>query len=191
MQKTIVTMPSKILAGITTQTSNELEFNPNTGKIPMTMHEYFTNKQPRLLALLDKNENDDKEQQKENNDGFSSSAHLRLVSHNIYAVYTEYESDYNGMYTYFIGQEISSIEDMGLIRAQDMHVIKTKEQKYAKFTSNAGKMPDVCIELWQHIWSLSPEELGGVRSYKTDFELYDSRANDLNNAIMEIYIGIE
>jgi len=155
MQKTIVTVPSKILAGITTETSNELEFNPNTGKIAMTMQEYFTNKQPRFLALL------------------------------------EYESDYNGMYTYFIGQEISSIEDMGLIRAQDMHVIKTKEQKYAKFTSNAGKMPDVCIELWQHIWSLSPEELGGVRSYKTDFELYDSRANDLNNAVMEIYIGIE
>jgi predicted transcriptional regulator YdeE len=51
-------------------------------------------------------------------------------------------------------------------------------------------MPNVCISLWQKIWQMSPDELGGTRGYRTDFELYDERARDQNNTALDIYIGL-
>ena len=52
-------------------------------------------------------------------------------------------------------------------------------------------MPDVCIALWQKIWSMKPEILGGTRAYQTDFELYDARAQDPKNTVLDIYVGIQ
>jgi predicted transcriptional regulator YdeE len=52
-------------------------------------------------------------------------------------------------------------------------------------------MPQVDIEAWQKIWAMSDDELGGARSYTTDFEVYDERARDPQNTVLDIYIGIE
>ena len=51
-------------------------------------------------------------------------------------------------------------------------------------------MPDVVIQAWQHIWTMNGAQLGGKRKYLVDFEVYDQRAMDPNNAIADIYIGI-
>lgn len=59
------------------------------------------------------------------------------------------------------------------------------------FTSNPGPMPAVCIDLWQKIWTLNPAQLGGERQYLADFELYDKRASDPQNTVLDIYIGIK
>jgi predicted transcriptional regulator YdeE len=37
----------------------------------------------------------------------------------------------------------------------------------------------------------APQELGGDRRYATDFEIYDQRAQDPNNTILDIYIGLK
>jgi predicted transcriptional regulator YdeE len=63
-------------------------------------------------------------------------------------------------------------------------------QKYAKFTNMPGAMPDVCIDMWKNIWQMDAEELGGKRGYLADFEIYDERAADHKNAVLDIYIGI-
>ncbi len=47
------------------------------------------------------------------------------------------------------------------------------------------------IEAWQKIWKMSPQTLGGKRRYQTDFEIYDERAVDHQNVILDLYIGIE
>lgn len=36
-----------------------------------------------------------------------------------------------------------------------------------------------------------PEQLGGERSYIADFEVYDERASDHLNVVLDIYIGIK
>jgi predicted transcriptional regulator YdeE len=51
-------------------------------------------------------------------------------------------------------------------------------------------MPNLCIDLWQKIWEMPTSELGGTRSYRTDFELYDERAHDQNSTVLDIYIGL-
>jgi len=161
----IITLPVIIIAGITARTSNSKEFDAATAQIPKTMQQFFTQTMPVLSA---------------NN-----------VSGSVYAVYTDYESDMNGEYTYVIGQSPASAESVDELRQASLHVFQLHGQKYAKFTTAPGKMPDVVIDAWKHIWSLSDEELGGKRSYKTDFEVYGPLSMDPNNAVVEIYIGIE
>ena len=41
------------------------------------------------------------------------------------------------------------------------------------------------------IWKMTSKDFGGERSYLTDFEVYDERAVDLTNTIVDIYIGLK
>jgi predicted transcriptional regulator YdeE len=37
---------------------------------------------------------------------------------------------------------------------------------------------------------MSPEELGGARAFVTDYEIYDKRTENSQNAQVEIHIGL-
>ena len=43
----------------------------------------------------------------------------------------------------------------------------------------------------KEIWKMSAAELGGKRRYQTDFEIYDERAADHQNIVLDIFVGIE
>jgi len=45
--------------------------------------------------------------------------------------------------------------------------------------------------MWQKIWKMHHQELGGSRAYVADFEVYDDRSSDLQNTILDIYIGVK
>ena len=49
---------------------------------------------------------------------------------------------------------------------------------------------DVIVNAWKEIWEMSSKQLGGHRSYKADFEIYDERAADHQNIVLDLYIGI-
>ena len=38
---------------------------------------------------------------------------------------------------------------------------------------------------------MSSDDLGGKRTYSTDFEVYDKRAKDYSNTILDVYIAIQ
>lgn len=160
MQKTTATLPEIKLVGITVRTNNVFEMNPTTAKIAPTIHKYLQG------AMYEKIPN--------RKAGIT------------YCVYTEYESDFTGNYTYFIGAEVESFGD--LLEGYVEHTIPA--QHYAKFTNDPGPMPMVCINMWQKIWQITPENLGGKRNYLSDFEIYDERALNPLNAVLDIYIGI-
>lgn len=105
-----------------------------------------------------------------------------------FCAYTNYESDYKGSYTYFIGEEVSSIPSE---LPQGFEILTIPAQAYAKFTTTPAPMPDVVVNAWQSIWQMPPEELGGNRCYHTDFEIYDERASDHQNIVMDLFVGIE
>lgn len=85
------------------------------------------------------------------------------VSQNVYCVYTDYESDYKGDYTLFIGCEVSSLNANRETNIQS-HVIS----KGNFYTFDAkGELPDAVIKNWQHIWTTDYP-----RAYKSDFEIY-------------------
>ena len=104
-----------------------------------------------------------------------------------YCVYTDYESNFTGDYTYFIGEEVTSFDNI----SDGFEKLTIPTQNYTKFTSGPGAMPDICINAWQKIWAMTPEDLGGERAYLADFEIYDERASDHQNVVFDIYIGIK
>lgn len=104
-----------------------------------------------------------------------------------FCVYTDYESDYLGAYTYFIGEEASSFNHL----PEDFQQMIIPSQNYAKFTTNPAPMPDVIVNAWKEIWDMTPDDLGGSRAYRTDFEIYDERAADHQKIVLDIYIGIK
>ena len=162
MKKTIIQLPEIKLVGISTRTNNADEANPDTAKIG-TMVQRFFNK---------------KVQEKTNN---------RKKPGYIYSVYTNYESDVNGDYTYFIGEEVTSFDDIN----EELVALTMPAETYAKFTSQPGMMPDVLIEMWQKIWVMTPEELGGERTYVADFEIFNDKSLEGEATVVDVYIGID
>jgi predicted transcriptional regulator YdeE len=105
-----------------------------------------------------------------------------------YCVYTDYESDYRGAYTYFIGEEVTAFdEDMD----SELKTMIIPQQSYAKFTTKPLPMPEVVVESWKKIWAMSSSDLGGGRRYDADFEVYDERAADHDNIVLDLYVGVE
>ena len=105
----------------------------------------------------------------------------------LYAVYSNYESDENGAYDYLLGSPVSSIDN--LPAGMTFAAIATGE--YAVITTEKGPIVSVMQSAWKSIWSLSPAELGGKRSFLTDYEIYDHRAADPASAQVEIYLALE
>lgn len=104
-----------------------------------------------------------------------------------FSVYTDYESDEKGEYTYFIGEEVFSFGEV----LEEFDILTIPGQNYIKFTNESGPMPEVCVDMWKKIWNMSGLDLGAKRTYIADFEVYDQRSADHNNAILDIYIGIK
>ena len=64
-------------------------------------------------------------------------------------------------------------------------------QKYCKFTTEPDVIPEVLISAWQEIGQKDSEEFQGDRTFIADFEVYDNRAIDTDNTVLDICIGIK
>jgi predicted transcriptional regulator YdeE len=164
MRKTTEKLPEIKLVGITVRTNNThlFEADPSTNKIALTVQKYFHGGMPNQITH-------------------------RKKPGTTYCAYTDYESDFNGDFTYFIGEEVSSFDEV----PEGFTTLTIPSQTYEKFTNGPAPMPKACIDIWQRVWQLSPEELGGERAYTTDFELYDERAADHQNVVLDLFIGVK
>ncbi len=162
MQKIITQLPEIKLVGITVRTSNDIEWSPEGGKIPGLIQRYFIDSVAEQIPHR-------------NNPG------------RMFCAYYDYESDHKGEYTFLVGEEVTDFD--GIPDGYAKHTIKP--QTYVKFTSDPGPMPDVVKNMWWHIWQGGTEKLGGERLFHADFEIYDERAADPTNTILDIYIGIK
>jgi predicted transcriptional regulator YdeE len=109
------------------------------------------------------------------------------IESNILAVYTDYESDANGAYTFMLGARVSSTDSV----PPGMVAKKIPAARYAVFISETGFVGKVVPETWSRIWAVPKAEPGGSRTYKADFEVYGQRAANPQNAEVNIYVGIE
>lgn len=101
------------------------------------------------------------------------------------SAYTNYESNHTGDYTHFFGEEVNSFEG----QPSHLEQLEIPPQTYMKYTNDAGKMPQVIFDTWQTIWD--DAKLESNRRYVTDFEVYDHRSTDMENAIFDVFIGIK
>ena len=108
------------------------------------------------------------------------------VDKSIVAVYTDYASDKDGEYTYILGAKVKG--DATALAGMVKTTIPAG--RYAVFTSEQGPVQQVVPATWKRIWGVPKAEPGGDRAYQSDFEVYDERAKDPKNSVMDIYIGI-
>jgi predicted transcriptional regulator YdeE len=156
----IVEQPGLTVVGISIRTSNAHEMS-GKGAIPQQWHRFMSE------GLLGKISN--------------------RVDSNILAVYTDYENDANGAYTFMLGARVSSTDSV----PPGMVAKKIPAARYAVFISETGFVGKVVPETWSRIWTALKAEPGGNRTYKADFEVYDQRAANPQNAEVSIYVGIE
>ena len=162
MQKATQQLPEIKLVGITARTNNAAEMSQDRAKIGSTIQKYMSQAIPNSIPH-------------------------RATPGKTFCVYTEYESDYTGDYTYLIGEEVTSFDAV----PEGLTTLIIPDQHYIKFTDGPGAMPAVCINMWNKIWAMTPQTLGGDRTYVADFEIYDERAHDYQNTTLDIFIGIK
>jgi predicted transcriptional regulator YdeE len=105
---------------------------------------------------------------------------------NIVAVYSEYASDKDGEYTYLLGARVKKVESV----PAGMTVEKVPAGRYALFTSERGKVEKVVVEMWRRVWETPKDALGGDRTYRADFEVYDQRAQNPADAVVDLYVAV-
>jgi predicted transcriptional regulator YdeE len=105
----------------------------------------------------------------------------RAIPPTMYAVYSDYASDWKGEYAYMIG--------CGVTRAgtvpEGMEVRKIPAQTYVVFNAK-GQMPDEVVAIWSLIWL---SEL--PRTYTYDFEVYDKRFTHPKQKEVDICIAVD
>jgi len=110
------------------------------------------------------------------------------VDGTIYAVYSDYASDRNGEYSFVIGAKVSPDAKA----PAGMVLKKIPAGEYVVVTSERGPVSKVVPAVWQRIYSLEDQhQLGGLRGYRADFEVYDQRAADPQNSQVDVYIGLK
>lgn len=162
MQQSLTARPEIKLVGISVRTSYEQELDKMKGHIFPCVQRYFHS------ALFEKIPH-------------------RSKPGTTFCAHTDYESDHRGGYTYFIGEEVSSLDDR---LPEGFKKLVIPKQEYAKFTTKPAPMPDVIVNAWRDIWKMTPAQLGGKRAYQTDFEIYDERASDHQKIVLDLYVGI-
>ncbi|MFA5253734.1 MAG: GyrI-like domain-containing protein [Methanoregula sp.] len=105
----------------------------------------------------------------------------RVVPPVMYAVYSRYETDWTGEYSYLLGCAVTKADKLpkGLIARE------IPAQTYAHFKAQ-GPMPDAVVGTWAGIWGSDLP-----RTYLCDFEVYDTRFTDRNKPEVDIYVGIK
>ncbi len=101
------------------------------------------------------------------------------LSDEIYAVYYDYEGDHTKPFSYFIGCKVK----IDTQNCQGMDSLIIPAGSYYKVIAK-GKMPDCVANSWEKIWSLIID-----RAYQFDFEIYNERSKDWNDAEVEIFIS--
>lgn len=103
------------------------------------------------------------------------------IDNTLYCIYTEYEKDYTKPYTTILGCKVSSIENI-----PNEMVAKTFEnENYRKFIAKGNILQGMVFGEWTKIWNTEID-----RKYSADFEVYGEKAQNPENAEVDIYISL-
>jgi len=108
------------------------------------------------------------------------------IGHTLMVVYSDYASDEKGEYTYLLGAPVSTVDGL----PANLSFRRIPPGNYAVLTTAQGPLIEVLQSTWKQIWSATPAQLGAPRAFVADYEIYDQRSADPNNAQVEIHVGL-
>ena len=135
--------------GIGARTTNRLEFDQSSAKIPGLWNKFLAE------GMAEKIPNQEEP--------------ARLMG-----IYTNYISDHTDEYELIIASAVTSLNDI----PEGMSGVTILAGDYLVFQAR-GQMPNAVIQTWKGIWDYFAEDSSYERLYTTDFELYrgDSEAD--------------
>lgn len=123
---------------------------------------------------------------------------LRRLDGATVALYTDYAGDENGEYSLVLGARVDAGTEIpgagvpgtgapGTLVPEGMVLKEIPASRYQVITSERGPVWKVVPEAWRQVWANPP---ASGRSFVGDFEVYDERAQDPGDAVVELWIGI-
>lgn len=145
------------LVGIGTRTTNDDETKTEIARIPALYQQFFSQQ-------------------------VGESIPERIDPMLLYAVYTNYESDYQGAYDFLLCQQSSSTSTL----SEGLTAMTVPAGQYLVFEAS-GEMPQTVVATWQTIWGHFDDSVPYRRLYTLDFERYDQTQSNQ----VKIYIAVE
>ena len=136
-EPTLTHIDSFIVSGVSVRTKNSDEFNQATAKLPDLWNRFYTT----MLADLQ-------------------------PGSPIYGVYSDYESDANGLYTVTAGLILNN-----QFTTKTPDAIKIQSGNYLVFQSK-GAMPQAVIDAWKNVWNYFDSKPTHQRQFISDVETY-------------------
>lgn len=99
----------------------------------------------------------------------------------IYSAYTDYEGDYMMPYTTILGCKVANLNEV----PKGMVGRKISGGKFANFTAKGDLNQGVVFSEWSKIWNMKLD-----RKYSADFEVYGKKAQNPENAEVDIFIAL-
>ena len=104
------------------------------------------------------------------------------IDNSLYCIYTDYEKDHTKPYTTILGCKVS-----GLQTIPDGMVGKNfEETTYTKIVAKGNILQGMVFNEWTKIWNSNLN-----RTFTADFELYGEKAQNPENAEVDIFIAIK
>ena len=103
------------------------------------------------------------------------------LSEEVFCVYTEYEGDHNQPYTTLIGCKVSNLDNL----PEGYKGITIAGGNMEKFVTKGDLMQGVIVQQWMKIWNMDLQ-----RTYQSDYEVYGEKAQNPQDAEVEIFVGV-
>lgn len=103
------------------------------------------------------------------------------MSEEIFCIYTEYEGDHNKPYTTLLGCKVSNLDNV----PEGMRGMTFKGGKQEQFQAKGNLMQGAVWQKWVEIWETDLD-----RTYTFDYEVYGEKAQNPEDAEVDIYISI-
>lgn len=103
------------------------------------------------------------------------------TDNNVYCIYTDYEKDYTKPYTTILGCKVNSLDTI----PNEMTGKTIDEGNYVRHIAKGSILQGIVFNEWTKIWN---SDL--ARTYTADFEVYGEKAQNPDNAEVDIYVSV-
>ena len=104
------------------------------------------------------------------------------LSEEIYSIYTNYEGDHTQPYTTLLG---CRVENLGEV-PDGMTAMTFAEANYEAFVAKGNLMQGAVWQTWEKIWEADLD-----RTYAADFEVYGAKAQNPEDAEVDIFVSVK
>lgn len=104
------------------------------------------------------------------------------VDDTLYCIYSDYEKDYTKPYTTFLGCKVDNLENI----PDGLTGKLIGGGNYTTFTAKGNLNEGIVVQEWMKIWSSDLD-----RAYTADIEVYGEKAQNPENAEVDILIAIQ